>query len=175
MHGNSHKPTVEEFITLYHTHEHLIKKISSFFCAGNDYSYRAMVCDLTTHLWLTIRDMDSNNPTLHEQVWIYSILYNKALNLVRNEQRYQQHFIYHADLSQIPDIQERHPQTEQLYQLINRLNDRDKRLITMHLDGIPLQEIAAVEGKTTLQIQQHLLYLRKKLRKLNNTQQETEQ
>jgi len=170
--GNS---TLERFMDVIHQNAKTIKLIAANFYAPNSFLFRSLTTDLTTHLWLTIRNMDSNNPTLHEQVWIYSILYNKALNLVRNEQRYQQHFIYHADLSQIPDIQERHPQTEQLYQLINRLNDRDKRLITMHLDGIPLQEIAAVEGKTTLQIQQHLLYLRKKLRKLNNTQQETEQ
>ena len=167
--------TLERFKELFHQNADTIKLIAANFYAPDSFLFRSLTTDLTTHLWLTLRDMDTDSPIQHEQVWIYNILYNKALNLVRSEQHYQQHFIYHADLTSIPDIQERHPQTEQLYRLINRLNDRDKKLITMHLDGIPLQEIAAVEGKTTLQIHQHLLYLRKKLRKLNNTQQETEQ
>ena len=163
------KNSLKRFKKIAHKNADTIKLVASNFYSPDSYHFRALLTDLTTHLWLTVRNLDPGTRIYNEQAWVYAILYRKALNIVRDEQRHQKHLIYNADLSNLPDKQEQEhdPDTEQLYSLINCLDDKDKELITMYLDGIPIKAIAALNGKTLLQTQQHLLYLRKKLRKLN--------
>lgn len=160
---------MKRFKEIAHRNDDTIKLIASNFYSPESYHFRALLTDLTTHLWLSVRNLDPDTRIYNEQAWVYAILFRKALSIVRDERRYQKHFIYNADFSNLPDRQEQEldPDTERLYSLINCLDDEDKEQLTMYLDGIPIKAIAALNGKTVLQTQQHLLYLRKKLRKLN--------
>ena len=169
MHGNSHKPTVEEFITLYHTHEPLIKKISSFFCAGNDYSYRAMVCDLTTHLWLVMQSHPPGPEVLDLESWVYSVLYHAAINLTRQDRQFQTHHALLPDLPDLPDIPEPEPDplVAELYRLISQLTPDEQVLITEYLDRKTYAQMAASRHLSTRQIGRRLKKIQKKLIKLN--------
>lgn len=159
--------TLERFKEITHRHAGTIKLIAANFYVPDSYSFHSLVTDLTTHLWLSVRKQDPGVTIRHEQAWVYTILYRKALNIVRNEQSYQKHLVYGADLASFPDNSDSDPATGRLYQLINLLSEEEQEQITMYLDGIPVKSIAAIKGQSILQTHQHLLYLRKKLRKLN--------
>lgn len=174
----SERNSPERFKKIVHKHTNTIKAIAANFYVPNTYQFNELVTDLTTHLWLLYRDVLPEKEIYAENALVYSVLRNKALNIVRNEQRYQKHFIYNIDLSELSDnpdsldsldTPEHHPDTEQFYRLITRLDEKDQEMIYMYLDGIPIKEIADLNNKSLLHTYQHLHYLRKKLRTMNKT------
>lgn len=168
----SERNSPERFKKIVHKHTNTIKAIAANFYAPDTYQFNELVTDLTTHLWLLYRDVLPEKEIHAENALVYSVLRNKAINIVRDEQRYQKHFIYNTDLSELsdsPDTPEHHPDTEQFYRLITRLDEKDQEMIYMYLDGIPIKEIADLNNKSLLHTYQHLHYLRKKLRTMNKT------
>ena len=123
------RDTLKRFKEIAHRHAGTIKLIAANFYVSDSYSFHALVTDLTTHLWLTVCKLDPSVTIRHEQAWVYTLLYHKALNIVRNEQSYQKHLVYGADLANFPDNTDSDPVTSRFYQLINLFSEEEQVMI----------------------------------------------
>jgi RNA polymerase sigma-70 factor (ECF subfamily) len=75
--------------------------------------------------------------------WLYRVALNTCLSF-HKKNRTTEEITDHA----ATDPQERYDQKEQLYYIIKGLNEVDKMLITLHLDGFKNPEIANITGLT---------------------------
>ena|GEM_PF-2979171 len=155
------------FTTIVRQCEPLVKSIAAHFYAPGNYSFHALQVDLITYLWLLFRDRPSTTDILNKRAWIYTVIYHKALNMIRDEQRYQDRLVYGADLSDLPDDVQPNPQVDLLHSLINQLNESDRTVILMHIDGLSIDEIAEYLHKTKSQTYSRLHSIRNKLRRLS--------
>ncbi len=159
--------TYKRFKAIVHKYERTIKVISlHFYCPGT-YNFHALQCDLTTYLWLISRTLPPDSHALESQAWVHTTLYHKALNLVRDEQRYQKKLDYNADLSTLADEENGNPYVTRLRHLIDRLDEQDQFIILLYLDRVPVKKIARLIGKTTSRTYQILNNIEDKLCNLN--------
>lgn len=159
---NSRDAKLAEFIELYHTYEPLIKKIGDLFSAADSYGYRAMVCDLTTHLWMVMQRHPPGPDVRNQEAWVYNVLYHAALNIYRKERQVQSLLSFLPDL---PDITEPAPDplVSQLYHLISQLQPDEQVLITEYLDRKTYAQMAASRNLSIKQIEFRLKKIQKKL------------
>ena len=159
--------TYKRFKAIIHKYEHTIKVISLHFYCPDSYNFRALQCDLSTYLWLLYRTLPPDSNALESQAWVHTTLYYKAVNLVRDEQRYQKKLDYDADLSTLADDDNGNPYVTRLRQLIDQLDQQDQTIILMYLDRIPVKKIAHLIRKTTSRTYQILNDIVDKLSELN--------
>lgn len=158
----------ERFSTIVHRYENMVKNIGANFYHPDTYLFRQIVVDLTTYLWLVFRNLPPGAVIHNEKAWIYTILYRKALNLVRSEKRYQQHLVYGSDLTTLPDNGSQDPMVSRLYNAIDKLNDSDRELILMYIDQIPIKEIAIHYDKSQHHVRRRIEKIKKTLRNINS-------
>lgn len=158
----------ERFSTIVHRYETMVKNIGANFYHPDTYLFRQIIVDLTTYLWLVFRDLPPDTVIRNEKAWIYTILYREALNLVRNEKRYQQHLVYDSDLTTLPDNGDQDPMVSRLYNAIDKLNDSDRELILMYIDQIPIKEIASHYNKSQHHVRRRIEKIKRTLRDINN-------
>lgn len=150
------KDNYERFVAMLHKHRGTIELISKMFYPACDYSYREMVCDLTTFLWEVWCELPSDAVIYNERAWVYTLLYRKATNLMREEGRRQHHFDYDADLSEVVYDDGDDPLIRRMYRLIGRLDRKDRELVMMVIDRIPIRQIAHNKGKSPWNIYRRL-------------------
>ena len=168
--GNSYA----QFKAIVSKYENTFKVISSHFYYHGTYNQRALMCDLVTYLWGVSRSLPPNSEHLDNHAWVYTILYRKAINLVRDEQRYQNHLNYGDDLSSLVDEESCDPVVIRLHQLIDRLDSQNRLIVHMYLDHIPVKVIARRIGKSTSRIYQILDEIQDKLRELNKQMEDND-
>lgn len=159
--------TYKRFKAIVHKYEHTIKVISLHFYSPDSYNFHALQCDLTTYLWQVSRSLPPDSHALQSQARVYTTLYHKAVNLVRDEQRYQKKLDYNANLSNLIDEENGNPNVSRLYHLINQLEKQEQLIILMYLDRIPVKKIAQLIGKSTSRTYQILNDIKDKLCEFN--------
>lgn len=157
----------ERFVALVDKHRNTISQVAVAFYSPGSYLFRELVCDLITYLWLVCRDMPSDVVIFHERKWVYTLLYHHAVNLTRNEKRYQQHYVYGADLSCLTETDTGDPLANRLYHLIAKLGDEDRRLIMQYIAKVPLWQIAKERHWSVRSVHRHIAIICDKLRRLD--------
>ena len=142
------KDNYERFVAMLRKHRDTIELVGRVFYPTGDYNYLELVCDLTTFLWAVCNEMPTNAVIFNEKAWVYSLLYRKASNLVRNESRRQRHFEYEADLSEMVCDSGEDPRVRRMYRLIDRLALEDREIVLMYIDKVPVNRIALTKGKS---------------------------
>lgn len=166
---------IEFFTALVRRHEATIRKVAAAYYALESYSYRELVNDLTTYLWLVYRDLPSGTVIRDERAWVYVILYRRTRDLVRSEQTYQRKLVYGADLSKLADEGGQPAEVSRLYRLVSMLDQDDRELILMFIDRVPIKQIAAVRGVSLLSIYRRIAAIRNKLRRMDSEVEEDDE
>ncbi|HMP98865.1 MAG TPA: sigma-70 family RNA polymerase sigma factor [Cyclobacteriaceae bacterium] len=78
--------------------------------------------------------------------WLYRVSLNTVLTYTRNARNKVYEDIEHANLS--VDERSKTDEAEALYVAIRQLNEIDRMIITLHLDGYENEEIAEITGLT---------------------------
>ena len=100
--------------------------------------------------------------------WIFKITLNVCLRLQTKRAKLRKQFL-DMDWISIDKIRdeetcnENHELLAQLRKCIQKLNDADKALITLHLEELPYREISAITGLTQNYVAVKLKRIRKKL------------
>ena len=149
-----------------------ISQVAVAFYSPGSYLFHELTCDLITYLWLVWRDLPADVVIIHERQWVYTLLYRRALNLVRDERRYQQHYVYGADLSYLTDTDTGDPLANRLYHLIAKLGDDDRKLIMRYIAKVPVWQIAKELGESARSVHRHLSKIRDELRRLDAVTEE---
>lgn len=131
------------------------------------YQYKALLCDLTTHLWEVYPNRPADMDDEAESAWVYVVLSHKALNLVRNEQRRNSMIAYSDTMPDVADDAAQLPLVDRLYELIALLDKDDREILKMYLDYKSLAVIGKSIGRNEAYVFRQMNKIREKLRKLN--------
>ena len=134
------KPEEKEFLERIEQHKGMLFKLSKIY-QQNPENQKDLFQDMLVQLW---RSYDSFRSESQFSTWMYRVCLNTALSFYKNDKKR----IQTSDIQNIEpkdDTDETHKKENQLhyfYQAVQELNDIEKALIFLLLEGVPQAEIA---------------------------------
>jgi RNA polymerase sigma-70 factor, ECF subfamily len=118
--------------------------------------------EITIQVWRSIPSFRQESAV---STWIYRIALNTAISWVRKEQKYR---AANGPMENIPDVLTRHhlPGDEQLtwlYKAIHALDEIDRSVALLLLDGFSYKEMAAILGVTVSNVGVKINRIKKQL------------
>ena len=136
----------ERFQTLLDEHKRILYKVCHSYCRNRD-DREDLAQEIIVQLWRSFGRFDER---YRFSTWMYRIALNVAISFYRRETTRTRHVI--SDDEQILDaVDETKTQPEDirpLYQFIEKLDELNKALVLLYLDGNSYAEIASVLGIT---------------------------
>ena len=155
--------TKNEFVSLLHHHQGIINSLCGIYFSNLEDREDARQ-DIILQLWKAI-------PNFKEQAqlstWIYRVSLNTILAKRRNEKKRLPTEVLDANQKMI-DLQfyPSDDDLQMLHQIIAQLNDQDKALVVLYLEGYRNLEIAEILGQTRSNISTRLNRIKTKLKSL---------
>lgn len=153
----------EDFLRLIEQNRGILVKISGVYSnSGHDRS--DLICEMILQLWKSSSQYRGDSKV---STWIYRVALNSAMNYKRRNDR--QEFILLTN----PEIyasksclrqEEDPPWVEELYESINQLDEINRGLILLHLDGFSHAEIANIMGMSVSNIGTRMHRIKKQLK-----------
>jgi RNA polymerase sigma factor (sigma-70 family) len=155
-------PNEQEFITLIKAHEGIIFKITTVYGRDAD-DQKDLYQEIVYQLW---RSFDSFRNEAKISTWMYRVALNTSISHVNKEKRNGTRVSIDKVVLNIfdqPDtvMEER---ISLLYEQIRMLNDIEKGLVLLHLEGKNYDEIAVITGFSATNVGTRLHRIREKLR-----------
>ena len=144
-----------EFASLINEHSRIINKVSYFY-ASEKLPYDDLRQEIYVNIWLGLKQFRGDSKM---STWIYRVAVNSALMAIRSLkpriETIPMDFSILDISSEIDDMQKENLQ--QLYSLINRLEEIEKAIILLWLDEYSYDEIADTLGlkRNTVAIKIH--------------------
>jgi RNA polymerase sigma-70 factor (ECF subfamily) len=140
------RPDQERFLTLLDEHKKILYKVAGSYCRNAE-DRRDLEQEIVAQLW---RSFDRYDESYRFSTWMYRIALNVAISFYRSETRRSRRTVA-ADESilEIADARataEPDAELELLRQLIARLDELDRALILLYLDGNRHDTIAEILG-----------------------------
>lgn len=134
-----------EFIILIEEHSRMIYKISGAY-TKTSYDREDLISETVLQLWRTSVNFKGKSKI---STWIYRVALNTAMNFNRKHKR--EAFILPTDFNSGNHFKnlfeiEQSPELDILYQCIDELDEINKAIILLYLDGKPHEEIAEIIG-----------------------------
>lgn len=123
-------------------HKGIVFKVTRAYCK-NAFDQEDLAQEIFAQLW---RSLDTYNEAFKVTTWMYRVALNVAISFYRKEKSITYKHVEMEDrlLSYDMETENEHAQSlRQLYGFINTLNDIDKAVLLMYLDGEEQSEIAA--------------------------------
>lgn len=157
------------FTTLIQDHLALIHKVARAY-ARDDEDRRDVVQEIVVGLWRSRMRFD---PRFQASTWIYRVALNVAISFYRRERRHHQARDRAADVA-IIDAGALEPDAdiERLHQCIAGLDELNRALVLLWLDGHEYTAIAEIVGISTTNVATRLQRARQSLRRCIETRQQ---
>lgn len=153
------------FLEVLENHKGIIYKISNSYCANSE-DRKDVTQEIIVQLWNSFEKYDSQYKM---STWVYRIALNTAISFFRkNKSRIEKTTIVSDAFGTIIAAeQENHYNTDiaKLQMFIQELNNIDKAIILMYLDGLSQAVIAKIMGITPTNAGTKIGRIKKKLRK----------
>jgi RNA polymerase sigma factor (sigma-70 family) len=153
----------ERFLALIEGHRRILYKVAQAY--GRTAADRDdLVQEMVAQLWRSFPRYDAR---LRFSTWMYRIALNVSISFQRRESTRRQHVAPTGEEMLQVVGEEKPAQTEELallYQSIARLDDLNKALAMLYLDGHNHAEIAEVLGITTTNVATRIGRLKERLR-----------
>jgi RNA polymerase sigma-70 factor (ECF subfamily) len=103
--------------------------------------------------------------------WLYQVALNTAITNIRKEKKSPVTYSSDGTLPEIPDATPdgRDEQLGQLYLAINQLNDIEKALVMLYLDGNSYEEMEVIMGIGSGALRVKMTRIKEKLRKITKS------
>lgn len=162
------KPEEKEFLERIEQHKGMLFKLSKIY-QQNPENQKDLFQDMVVQLW---RSYDSFRSESQFSTWMYRVCLNTALSFYKKEKKkFKTSDIQNIEIKD--DTDETHKKENQLhyfYQAVQELNDIEKALIFLLLEGVPQAEIAQnlgiSEGNTRVKINRTKEKLQQIIKKL---------
>ena len=134
----------KEFIELLYQNQGIVHKICKLYfhnrAEKDDYQQ-----ELIIQLWKAYPSFKNESKF---STWMYRVCINAAINLLRKEKTQAKLIQFdNYDFIKIPDSNnDSNENKEKLYQVIAKLSETDKAIITLYLDEFSYKEIAEIVG-----------------------------
>lgn len=156
-----------EFIKLIEQHSRIIYKISGAY-GKTTYEREELISEIILQLW---RTAGSFRGKCRISTWIYRVALNTAMNCKRK--RVKETLFLPTDFNAGEHCKnlievEQSPELEILYQCIDELDDINKAIILLYLDGNPHEEIAEIIGMSKTNVGTRIGRIKELLKKSAN-------
>ena len=144
-----------EYVNLIQENEGIIHKVIGLY-VDNKEDKKDLFQEILLQSWKSYTNFKGQSKF---STWLYKVALNTALTFNKKE-------IQKVDFSsdvQSTTGQDQKENHDMLYTLIKRLNEIDRMLITLHLDGYKNPEIAEISGMTTNNINVKIHRIKSKL------------
>jgi RNA polymerase sigma factor (sigma-70 family) len=154
--------TKDDFIKLIKQHEGIIFKITSVYTENKD-DQQDLYQDIVYQLW---KYFDSFRNESKFSTWMYRVALNTAITRLKREKR--RGYTVEIDQVILPEVTNADPIVEErinmMYSQIRKLNDLDKGLVLLLLEGKSYQEIAEISGLSASNVGTRLSRVKQKLK-----------
>lgn len=134
----------ENFISIVKENHRLIYKVCYTYCKNSE-SRKDLEQEILIQLWKSLPRFDGR---VKITTWIYKVALNTAFLFHRNESKYKENKVYIDksvfsvdDNSVTTELEER---IAKLYRFIDNLDELDKALMMLYLEGIKYKDIADI-------------------------------
>src|SRR4051794_10475326 len=162
----SRRPNQERFLILLDEHKKILYKVASSYCR-NPEDRRDLEQEIVAQLW---RSFDRYDDGYRFSTWMYRIALNVAISFSRSETRRSRHTVPAED--SILEIAadgsapgESDENLRLLHQFIERLDELDRALIILYLDGNRYDTIAEVLGISETNVGTKISRIKQRLRR----------
>lgn len=154
----------ERFLSLVEENKKILYKVANAYCKDpNDRP--DLVQEIVVELWLSFNRFDNRCPF---STWMYRIAINVAISFYRSQRRNVQNNVPIKDF--VLEIAVADEMLEQagddirlLYKLINQLDELNRILIILYLDGYSQNEIAEILGISSSNVSTKINRIKQKL------------
>lgn len=151
-----------EFIALIDKHQGIIHKICRVYRNSKE-DREDLFQEIVFQLWKSAPSFEGKSQF---STWMYRVGLSTAMASYRKK---KPEILYAPSL---PNTQTEQPETdeqrERLFAALAQLNDSDKALITLYLEGLSYREIAAITGITETNVGVKLSRIKTKIQQLLN-------
>ena len=159
----------EKFLLTIESHKRLIYKIVYAYCKDRQ-DHNDLIQEIILQLW---RSYDNYNDSFKPSTWIYRVSLNTAISFYRQSAKRRNHHttitaILQETLKSSESYQE-DPKVTLLNNYITELNEVNKALIILHLEGLSNKEIANILGISPTNVGTKLSRIKNILRKKFNS------
>ncbi len=153
----------EQFLALLEAHRGILHKVARAYCA-NPADREDLVQETVVQLW---RSFEGYDPGARFSTWMYRVALNVAISFVRREDSRARR-APRGDAALLEELPAREPEPrgaelERLERAIERLEDFDKALVLLYLDGHEHATIAELLGISVSNVGTRLSRLRARL------------
>jgi RNA polymerase sigma-70 factor (ECF subfamily) len=158
------KNSLQLFTSLHREYYRMVLQLCKGFLKGDSDTARDLAQDVFVNTW---NALDKFKGASTYKTWIYRITVNTCLKFLRDHKNKQNASIDNAIL-----YEENSGETDsenassELYYAIGKLNELDRLVIIMVLEGLPYEEIAGVMGLTNENLRVRIHRLKKELKKI---------
>ena len=162
----------DRFFTLIENHKGILYKVANAYCK-NPEDRIDLIQEIIIQLWLSFKRFDDR---YRFSTWMYRIAMNVAISFYRSETRRIRNAVpieeFGLDLSTTDRMLEgAGDDIRLLHQMIGQLDELNRALVILHLDGYGHDEIAEIVGITPTNVATRLNRAKQKLRREFDAQQ----
>jgi RNA polymerase sigma factor (sigma-70 family) len=154
----------ERFLALLEEHRKIFYKVASSYCR-NPEDRRDLIQEIVAQLW---RSFDRFDDRLRFSTWMYRIAMNVAISFYRSQSRRTRGTVPIEDSGLdlvAAEPEEVSDDIRLLHQFISQLDELNKALIILYLDGNSYDTIAEILGISTTNVATKLSRIKDKLRR----------
>ena len=159
------RPNQERFLTLLDEHKKILYKVASSYCR-NPEDRRDLEQEIVAQLW---RSFGRYDESYKFSTWMYRIALNVAISFSRSETRRSRHTVPAGEsVLEIADTREAaEPDADLqiLRRLIAQLDELDRALILLYLDGNRYDTIAEILGISETNVGTKIGRIKQRLRR----------
>ncbi len=132
-----------EYVGLIQENEGIIHKVIGLYVDDKE-DRKDLFQEILLQAWKSYKNFKGQSKF---STWLYKVALNTALTFHKKESRQKE--LVNQESVQTTTHHEQRENHEMLYTLIKQINEVDRMLITLHLDGYKNTEIADIAGVTT--------------------------
>jgi RNA polymerase sigma-70 factor (ECF subfamily) len=161
------KPAVEDrFVTLLEEHKRILYKVATSYCR-NPADRQDLVQEMAVALWKSFGRYDDR---YRFSTWMYRIALNVAISFYRSEVRRTRHTVPAGnsvlEIATAPESAAPDDEFRLLQNLMQQLDELDRALLILYLDGNPHDTIAGILGISETNVGTKISRIKQKLRTL---------
>lgn len=132
----------DEYVGLIQENGGIIHKVIALY-VDNEEARKDLYQEILLQSWKSFTNYKGQSKF---STWLYKVSLNTALTFYKKEARIKD-VVTHEN-TKVESMSAQHENHELLYALIKRMNEVDRMLISLHLDGYKNPEIAEIAGVT---------------------------
>jgi RNA polymerase sigma-70 factor (ECF subfamily) len=154
-----------QFVALLDEHRKILYKVARSYCR-NPADREDLVQEMAVQLWRSFSRYDDR---YRFSTWMYRVALNVAISFSRSETRRSRHVVPADDslleIAAVPESAEADEELHLLHSFIGQLDELDRALMLLYLDGNRYDSIAEILGISETNVGTKISRIKEKLRR----------